>query len=143
MKKEGPIIIFEDDEDEIEFLKEVFKRLEAPNELLFFDDGEELLRYLKTTTDQPFLIISDVNLHKMNGLELRERVQQDDQLRKKSIPFIFLSTSAKRDVVAKAYDLTVQGYFKKQQSIPAIEKHIKLILDYWRQCKHPNSIGVE
>ena len=71
MSRIGPIIIAEDDVDDQEIMREVFESLSIANPLHFFTRGEEVLDYLATTQEKPFIIISDVNLVGMNGLELR------------------------------------------------------------------------
>ncbi len=53
----------------------------------------------------------------MNGLELRRHIQENEGLRKKSIPFVFLSTAARPKEVEEAYNLTVQGFFVKASQI--------------------------
>ena len=136
----GPIIILEDDADEQELLTEVFQRLNISNEVKFFSDGERFIEYVRTTRDSPFIIISDVNVPLLNGLEVKSIINSNDFLRKKSIPFVFLSTSGAKSAVEQAYDLNAQGFFLKQNSIDKIEKQIKLILDYWAECKHTNNV---
>lgn len=137
--KNGPVIVVEDDQDDQEILREVFDLLEVSNTILFFSDGVEAIHYLNTTTDQPFLILCDINLPKMNGLELRGQINLDERLRKKSIPFIFFSTNASPDAVAKAYDLTVQGFFVKSHTLQELQDTMRLIISYWTFCRHPNS----
>ena len=75
----------------------------------------------------------------MNGVELREEIYKDDFLRKKSIPFVFLSTTDGRRIINKVYELEVQGFFQKEVSYQAVSNQIKLIIDYWAKCKHPNN----
>lgn len=137
--KDGPLILVEDDPDDQEIIKEVLDSLGISNTLLLFSDGFQALSYLQTTTDQPFLILCDINMPKMNGLELRAEIDKDERLRKKSVPFIFFSTNASRDAVDKAYDLTVQGYFLKRNSIQELRDTLSLIISYWSNCKHPNN----
>lgn len=134
----GPIIFLEDDADEQEILKEVVQRIVA-NDVRFFTDGETLLHYLRTTAEQPFIIISDVNVPVLNGLEVKRIINADDFLRRKSIPFVFLSTSAERKAVEDAYDMNSQGFFLKQNTMTSIEAHLRLILGYWTHCRHTNS----
>jgi len=138
--KSGPIIVVEDDTDDKEVLEGILKDLHVPNKLIWFTMSDEAFNYLKKTADQPFIIISDVNLPVENGVEFKRRVDNDAQLRQKSIPFVFYSTSVERDTVKEAYsEMTVQGFFKKGNSYDDIKKDIKLILDYWKVCRHPNS----
>jgi len=139
MIKKGPILIAEDDYEDQEVLREVFTSLGIKNELCFFENGKELLDYLLTTTEQPFLILSDVNLPGMNGHEVKEQINENVALRVKSIPFIFLTTTVDPAVLEKAYLLMVQGYFQKENSIEGIAKQIKSIVEYWSACRHPNS----
>lgn len=62
MNKGGPIIIIEDDTDDQELLKNVFLELDYRNNVIFFEDGEEALKYLTDTTIEPFIIFSDINM---------------------------------------------------------------------------------
>lgn len=139
MAKSGPILILEDDQDDREIYEKAMESLEVKNEIRFFEGGDDLLRYLQVTPDQPFVILSDINLPRMSGIELRRQIEKDEYLRKKSIPFVFLTTVESKEVVDEVYKLTVQGYFVKKDLLKDIEKQIKQILDYWRECKHPNS----
>lgn len=135
----GPIIIVEDDLEDREILEEIFKELHVKNELKFFNEGGDVLRYLRFTKEKPFIILTDVNMPGLNGIELREEIIKDEQLRRKSIPFVFLSTSDGNQIINRVYDLQVQGYFQKQTSFPEIKKQIQLIMEYWGTCKHPNN----
>jgi response regulator RpfG family c-di-GMP phosphodiesterase len=81
-----------------------------------------------------------VNLPKQNGIEFKRQIDEDPQLRAKSIPFVFLSTSIDRKAVNVAYkELTVQGFFQKPNSFNELTAVIKLLMDYWKLCRHPNS----
>lgn len=134
----GPIIVIEDDKDDQEILQEVFADLEINNELRFFNDCEQAYEYLTSMTEKPFLIICDINLPRMNGIELKLRIDKTDQLRKKAIPFVFLTTSDAQQTIEAAYSITnLQGYFQKSLSMEELKNNIKLIIDYWRTTLHP------
>ena len=139
MPKSGPIVIVEDDKDDQELFQDILKEIGVQNELLFFVRCSEAYHYLKTMPEQPFIIISDVNLPEQNGMEFKRNIDEDPELRQKSIPFVFLSTAARPREVEEAYDLTVQGFFLKATQLAEMEKTIELILRYWVNCKHPNS----
>lgn len=137
-----PLLIVEDDADDQYFIRTICDKLGVSSELIFVDDGLKALNYLQTTQNKTFLILCDINMPVMNGLELRRKIQEDEELRKKSIPFIFLSTAARPKEVEEAYDLTVQGFFLKASQLSEMEKTLDLILNYWLRCKHPNSFGL-
>jgi CheY-like chemotaxis protein len=136
----GPLIIVDDDYDDHFIFNEICNRLHVENELKFFKNGEELIDYLNKTTDQPFIILCDISMPGVDGLDLRRKIAANETLRMKSIPFIFFSTSASPTQVRDAYDLTVQGFFLKQPSFIETEKTFKLIMEYWDACLHPNAV---
>jgi len=137
MNKQGPIIIIEDDKDDREILLEVFKKLGYKNIITHCSDGQEALNFLLDNNEIPFLILSDINMPKLSGLELREIIQRNDDLRMKCVPFIFFTTATSKKSVWDAYALSVQGFFIKPISFKELENTIKRIVDYWLDCKSP------
>ena len=139
MAKSGPIVVVEDDEDDVLFLSDTLKQLAVPNKLIWFPNAADALGYLLNTQDRPFFILCDVNLPLRNGLEFKRDVDNDPLLRKKSIPFIFYSTSVDQRFVDTAYsEMSVQGFFQKGYDFKEIAATIKIIMDYWELSKHPN-----
>ncbi|MGZ5190166.1 MAG: response regulator [Flavisolibacter sp.] len=142
MNRNGPIIIIEDDQDDQEILKEIFDRLQYPNEVKFFFDGTKALEYLNDNLKvTPFLILSDINLPKLDGFALRNKIRMDAKLQTRCIPYLFFSTSASQKAVIDAYSLSVQGFFKKESSIEELQKTIVVIMEYWYRCTSPNSFS--
>lgn len=140
MSKAGPIIIIEDDVDDRELLEEVIRELQISTELVWFDLCDKAFDYLKTTAKQPFIIFCDVSLPKQTGMEFKKQIDNDKQLRKKSIPFIFYSTAINQETINEAYtEMTVQGYFQKGTNLMEIKRDIEIIIEYWKRCKHPNT----
>lgn len=139
--KSGPIILVEDDMDDKEVLESIFRELKVVNKLVWFPKSDAAFTYLKTTTDQPFVIFCDVNLPVEDGISFKKRIDDDAFLRKKSIPFIFYSTSVEQRTVNEAYSkMTVQGFFQKGSTLEEIKKTVKLVVDYWMVCRHPNTV---
>lgn len=139
MNLSGPIINIDDDEDDHEILKTVCDRIGVKQYLRCFRDGEEALQYLKVTSEYPSLILCDVNMPRVSGFDLRKTINANHNLRERSVPFIFYSTSASPPQVREAYQMTVQGFFLKGTNFEEAERNFKVILDYWLLCKHPNS----
>ena len=134
------MLVIEDDKDDQEIFFEVFKELNYENEIVFFGDGEKALEYLINTDIEPFLILSDINMPKLNGIQLREKVYNNEDLRRKSIPYLFFSTSAEQKHVIDAYSKSIQGFFIKPASFEKLKLIIKKIVEYWQECVSPNYI---
>lgn len=139
MSKKGPIIVIEDDTDDQFLLKTAVSELGIANKLIFFENGLDALIYLESTKDQPFIILCDINMPVMNGLELREQIENNEYLKKKSIPFVFLSTADNPHIVEIAYNSKIQGFYKKVNNFMEFKRQISIITDYWQHCLHPNS----
>ena len=140
MNKTGPIVIIEDDTDDQNILTDIFQELNYENELIFFGDGIQALEYLTNTDIEPFLVLSDINMPKLNGMELREKIINNEDLRMKSIPYLFFSTSAEQNHVIDAYSRSIQGFFIKPNSYDNLKKILVKIVEYWQACESPNYI---
>lgn len=140
MNKKGPIIIIEDDMDDQKILIEIFNELNYQNKIIFFGDGEAALEFLTNTAIEPFIIFSDINMPKLNGVELREKVHNNEDLRLKSIPYLFFTTTADQKHVVDAYSKSIQGFFVKPVNFEHLKRTIKIIVDYWEECVSPNYI---
>ena len=138
MNKSGPIIVIEDDIDDQAVLIEIFKRLGYANEIVYFIDGNKALDYLNQTDVQPFLVLSDINMPKINGFELRNKIFTNEQLQTKCIPYLFFTTGANKKAVVDAYAMSVQGFFVKPSSMQGLENTIKKIVEYWQECIAPS-----
>lgn len=140
MSKTGPIVLIEDDHDDKMVFEEILKDLGVENKLKWFEDTDTAMEFLKESNESVFAIFSDINLPGINGLEFKKKIDSNPELRKKSIPYIFYSTSASQRDVNEAYlEMTVQGFFKKQSDYKEIKKQISIIIEYWKMCIHPNT----
>jgi len=139
MSLQGPIIIIEDDEDDREFYTNTFDNLKIENEIIIFDNAEEAYKFLETTEKKPFIIISDINLPGISGLEFKKKIMANPYLKRKSIPFIYVTTSNDKNAIDIAYEMMVQGYFVKPNSVTELSTLLSRLIEYWKLCKHPNS----
>jgi CheY-like chemotaxis protein len=134
-----PIVIIDDDSDDQEIIGELTLKLRPGHPQRCFSNGVDALKYLETTEEQPFIILCDVNMPLMNGLELLQEIQETPFLKEKSIPFVMLSTSGDKRYVQKAYDLGVQGFFQKPADLKELRYILQLIFDFWLKCLHPRN----
>src|SRR5689334_8298198 len=138
MAKNGPIILIEDDTDDQYFFKEALKGVDVKNEVKIFE-GRDVIEYLMSTKDSPFIIFSDINLPGANGLQIKSAINENFYLKRKTIPFVFYTTTNDASVVEKAYRLPIEGFFQKPTDLEQMRTRLKLILQYWEECLHPNS----
>ncbi|MFY9308702.1 MAG: response regulator [Bacteroidia bacterium] len=138
-KLAGKIILVDDEKIEKELLEMALGDLGIRVELLYFHDAFEALEYLRNTSDDIFIIISDMNMPKMNGLDFKKAIDSDPNLRFKGVPFIFSSTAATKHQLEEAYDYRLQGYFLKPHDINSIAKQLELIINYWIISVRPDS----
>jgi len=129
----------EDDEDDQVFFASAYYNLNYTNKLIFFRDGKEALDFLNSSDVTPFLIVSDINMPKLDGFALRDKVRMDAKLQQRCIPYLFFSTGLTQEAVIKAYSLSAQGFFQKQVSGKELEKSIEVIMEYWKRCAAPNN----
>lgn len=139
MMMHRPIILIDDDPDDLELFSLAFTELELPNEVIAFDNADKALSYLKASEQRFLFILCDINMPKINGLDLRQKIYDDVVLRQRSIPFLFLSTANDRVFVDRAYDLSVQGYFQKPPFMKDIKEMLMAIIIYWQYSYNPNS----
>ncbi len=139
MNISGPVIVIEDDIDDHDLFLEVFHKLKYPNQIIFFIDGEKALEFLNRTDIAPFIILSDINMPKLDGFQLRNKIRLDAKLQIKCIPYLFFTTASSQKMVIDAYSLSVQGFFIKPNSLTELENTLRVIMEYWKTCVAPSS----
>ncbi len=138
-----PLIILEDDEDDRHIYENILREIAPYLQLRFFSRGEDLLSALESRSLQPFLIISEVHLGGMTGMELRRKLDEDEEIRTKAIPFVFFSHPIFKRELEEAYHLTIQGFFEKSPDLTAFQKQLDSVIRYWTDCLHPNRSDVK
>lgn len=121
------ILLVEDDEIEQLKFERAVKKTKHHFSLTVAINGEDALRQCKC--DCPNLIFLDLNMPKMNGLELLSILKKDSIL--SYIPVMILTTSDNQQDKLKAYSLGIAGYVLKPLRYPEYVDNIKIILDYW------------
>lgn len=133
--------IIDSDTDDHDMVREVWKELKLPNELVFLESAEETMNRLARAAMAPFIVICEVNLPKIDGFALREQVLATNSKKFKSVPFIFWSTDASEAQITKAYDLSAHGFFIKEGSFEEIKKTFINIINYWLKSRMPSKTG--
>lgn len=136
-KKPGTILVVEDNLDDFRLLELGLKRADVPAEFRHVLDGSEALRYLMGEGDYgnrsrfplPQLILSDLKMPRMDGLELLKWVRANTATRR--IPFIMLSSSNQPNDVTCAYNCCVNSYLFKPGTLAELAEMLRLVVAYW------------
>ena len=124
------ILLVEDDIVEAMTVKRALKTLQVTHSLSVVGNGEEALVYLRDEQNtRPGLILLDLNMPKMNGIELLTLIKQDPTLRR--IPVIVLTTSKHDEDKIATFDLSVAGYMVKPVDYQQFVKTMHAINMYW------------
>jgi CheY-like chemotaxis protein len=136
----NPIVIIDDDADDVELFRQAFRELQVENEIIVFKDGLEFLDFINTLDKKSFFfILCDINMNNISGLELKQELYDNEKWRIECIPFLFFSTSETPLTINKAYSLNVQGYFVKPNSIDELKDMFDAMIKYWGYSEHPIS----
>lgn len=133
----GPILYVGGDDDDRYLVSDALADIGCTNKVINFDNGHALIDYLRTTADRPFLILCDLHLPQISGLELKDRINADDRLKRRAIPFIFLSESVNPSDVTNAYMSLVQGFYIKSQTYSGLKDQLAAICGYWERATLP------
>jgi CheY-like chemotaxis protein len=132
--REWEILLVEDNPADIRLTQEAFKELSIRHRLQVAEDGGAALSYLEGLTEQPAgrlpdLILLDINLPIMNGLEVLAVIKSNDRTR--SIPVIIMSSSSAESDIATAYRLNANCYTRKPLEIDGFFAVMESIRRFW------------
>ena len=129
MRKNGPIIVIDDDTDDLMLIKEALVNIKLPNEIRLFENGAEAVSLLASGDIDPFLIVSDINMPKFNGFQYQEQIMQISGFAEKRVPYIFLTTSS--STAASCFTGVSEGFFIKPNNFEVLENLLHTIVTYW------------
>ncbi|MCH2192883.1 response regulator [Kordia sp.] len=122
-------LFIEDDEIEVLKFKKSLKKLGFTHRILEAKNGEEALDILRKKQELPNVILLDLNMPKMNGLEFLKELKEDSHLR--YIPAIIVTTSNNHQDMLESYNLGIAGYIIKPLRYEDYIKKIQRVVDYW------------
>ncbi|MES2016352.1 MAG: response regulator [Pseudomonadota bacterium] len=129
-----PILLVEDDVVDVMTIRRALKELHVLNPVVHREHGEAALDYLRGG-ERPCIILLDLNMPVMNGIEFLQAVKQDAALR--SIPVIILTTSEEQKDKLRSFDLGVAGYMAKPVDYRAFVEMMRSIDLYWTISEMP------
>ena len=136
MRNSRPILLIEDDRLDTITIKRAFKELNITNQLVHTLNGEEALEYLRNAdNEKPCVILLDLNMPKMGGIEFLKIVKDDGELKK--IPVIVLTTSKEKQDILGSFEHGAAGYVVKPADYKEFVNTINAINLYWTSSELP------
>ena len=137
MHNSSPILLVEDDLVDARTVERALKDLNATNPLVHSIDGEQALEYLRSEGNKkPSIILLDLNLPKMDGLELLKAIKADELL--KRIPVVVLTTSKNNEDIVQSLELSAAGYMVKPTDYKGFVEMLRTIVSYWSLSELPD-----
>jgi CheY-like chemotaxis protein len=138
MRNTKPILLVEDDKVDIMTIKRALKDLNIKNQLVSVANGEEALEYLQSKGNKkPSIILLDLNMPKMNGIEFLTIIKADEVLKK--IPIVVLTTSSQQQDIIECFKFSVAGYIVKSVDYSEFTETINILNQYWTLSKLPSN----
>ncbi len=142
MDELGRILIVEDDPKDVELTLTALEEYNLANEVVVTHDGEEALDYLyrrgnfkMRSTDNPAVLLLDLKLPKVDGLEVLQQIRSDEKL--KMIPVVVLTSSREEKDLVASYKLGVNGYVVKPVDFHEFVNAIKELGIFWAIINEP------
>lgn len=137
MRNSRPILLVEDDGVDVMTLRRALKDLGVTNELVHVINGEKALEYLRNGSDkEPSVILLDLNMPRMSGIEFLEIMKADKDMRR--IPVVVLTTSKNERDIIESFELCVAGYMVKPADYKKFVETIEVINQYWTVSELPS-----
>jgi len=131
-----PIMLVEDDQVDAMTVRRALKEIKVTNPLIHQEHGEAALAFLQDpANDRPCLILLDLNMPIMNGIEFLQAIKSLPEL--KRIPVIVLTTSAEEQDKCQSFDLGIAGYMKKPVDYRQFVEVMRSINTYWTLSEAP------
>ena len=123
------ILLVEDDLIERMKFKKIVSAHDCDVEVMEVENGEEAFTFLEHAEQLPCVILLDINMPKMDGLQFIEKVKQNERF--KFLPVVFLTTSSNDKDLIQAYELGGAGYMIKPLKYEDYKTMVKTIIEYW------------
>ena len=137
MNTKKPILLVEDDRVDAMTVRRAFKQVRIPNPLHHVENGEEALEFLKNEkNEKPAIILLDLNMPKMNGIEFLQVIKNEQDFQ--TLPVIILTTSKEQKDRINSYKFGVAGYVVKPVDYQQFVEMVNAIKTYWSLSQLPD-----
>lgn len=131
-----PILLVEDDQVDMMTVIRALKQVHVTNKVVHLENGEDALNYLRDEdNDKPCIILLDLNMPIMNGIEFLQAIKNNEQL--KRIPVVVLTTSQEQQDKCDSFNLGIAGYMAKPVDYRQFVEVMRSIDAYWTVSEMP------
>lgn len=135
---EVSILLVEDDDIDAQGMKRAFKKMRILNPMTRVRNGLEALEALNTdSVAKPRIVLLDLHMPKMSGIEFLEHIRNDDTLHD-TIVFVLTTSKSEEDMTA-AYKQNIAGYIVKTELDTSFQQLVNLLTSYWRVIELPKN----
>jgi CheY-like chemotaxis protein len=128
--KKRKVILVEDNLADVELVKISVRELENPVELVHIGDGQELLHFFDgAVLSEIAVILLDLNMPRVSGIDVLRHMQQDNNLKK--VPVVMFTTSNSKSDIMKCYELGAKAFVCKPLDIFEFNTSIRSIVEFW------------
>jgi len=140
MQKSKPILLVEDNPDDVDLTIRAFRRNNVSNEIIVARDGVEAIDYLMgENTSLPIIILLDLKLPRVDGKEVLRKIRSTE--RTKLLPVIILTSSREEEDIIDSYNLGANGYVRKPVDFLEFTEAIKALGLFWLLWNEPPPVG--
>lgn len=137
MANQKPVLLVEDDRVDAMTVKRAIRQIQMHHPLIHAENGEEALEYLNNSSNEkPWIILLDLNMPKMNGIEFLQVAKKNDAF--KSIPVVVLTTSKEQQDRIETFKFGVAGYMIKPVDYSQFVEMMQAIKMYWTLSQQPD-----
>ena len=141
--KSKTILLVEDNPSDVGLTRRALEKSHISNEMIVVEDGQEALEYLFGSdplkdldqNELPALILLDLKLPKVDGLQVLSRIRSEDRTRR--LPVVILTTSSEEDDIARSYDLGANSYIRKPVDFKQFVDAVQNLGLYWLLINEP------
>jgi len=135
-------LLVENDDVDAMIVERTIRDLKIANQLVRANDGEQAIDYLRDRGNRsPCLILLDLNMPKMNGIEFLKEAKADEDI--KMMPVVVLTTSHEQRDIVESFELSVAGYMVKSVDYAEFKETMRAINEYWTLSEIPEPASLK
>lgn len=137
-QKEVTLLLIEDDDIDAMSITRAFKKMHISNKIIRANDGLEGLELLRSgAVPSPYIILLDLQMPRLNGIEFLEEIREDPKLAQSTV-FVLTTSKSDEDITA-SYKKNIAGYFIKEQVGEGFLDIVKMLKGYWKIVHFPEN----